>query len=139
MRCFFLVNMELPMINDSSAELVMWSSSFCFRCWFITDDPWIDILISNEIRFSFSFRLIENDAISIHRFESFHKLNFINWCACFCDVISFKFLSGMIHCINDFDFVFHILSMCYSLLIFTLCRLQWCKHDWEAIQTKVIK
>ena len=76
------------------------------------------ILITNKIRFSFSFRLIEDDAIIFHRFESFHKLTLINRCFCFCDMIEDSFfgyallifVSDMIDCFNDF--VFYIQSMC---------------------------
>ena len=66
--------------------------SFYFCWWFITNDPWIVILITNKIRFSISFRLIKNDVIIFHRFKSFQKLTLVNRCFCYCDMIEDSFL-----------------------------------------------
>ena len=95
--CFFLISMELSMVVNSFGGLgdFHFSGSYLiyFCWWFITNDPWIVILISNKIRLSFSFQLIENDTISFHRFESFCKLTLINWCVCFCDEVGKSFFS----------------------------------------------
>ena len=67
---------------------------FCW--WFITNDSWINIRISNKIRLSFSFQLIENDTISFHSFESFHELTLISWCVCFCNEMENSFYGYMV-------------------------------------------
>ena len=45
------------------------------------------ILLSNEIRFPFSFWLMEIDAISFQKLESFLKLTLISGLVFLCDVI----------------------------------------------------
>ena len=121
------------------------SYGFYFCWWFITNDLWIVIHISNKIKLSSSFRLIENDTISFHRFKSLNELTLINWCVCFCDEIENSFfgytllffVSYVFDCFDDF--VFHIQAMCYSPLIRILCPLYRCRCDCKTIQMKMIK
>ena len=90
--------------------------SFYFCWWHFTNDPRIVVLNSNKIIFSFSFRLIENDAIIFHRFKSFHELTLIN--ICFRDMIEDSFfgytLLIFVSDMNDSfnDLFFHIQSIC---------------------------
>ena len=83
------------------------------------------LLMSHELLFllvtkydsRFPFGLLKMISLSF-RFESFHKLNLINRCFCFWDMIEDSFfgytllifVSDMIDCFNNF--VFHIQSMC---------------------------